>query len=302
MMAQTTLEAAERVDWSAVEREFDSWEAEGLTLPVWWRDDDAIEPTPALDELLGRAAAESAPLAIASIPTGATPALAERLSREKGVSVLVHGWTHVSHAPADQKKAEFGAHRPVAEMIEEARQALETIERVFGSQAVRCFTPPWNRISPDLVAALPGLGYESLSTFGSRDQTEPAPGLVQINTHIDPIHFKGRPCLKPPALLAQRIAENLRRRRMDASGRGVAGRVLSAASGSASLKRKAKRFVEAAKGKDRADNAEPFGFLTHHLVHDETIWRFVDEWLGLLKRRSAVIRWVDMRDAVAPRR
>ncbi len=298
-MAQTALEAEMRLDWSAVEREFDAWEAEGLTLPVWWRDDDAIEPTEPLDLLLDRAGAANAPLAIASIPTGATEALAERLKREPKVSVLVHGWTHVSHAPADEKKAEFGAHRPVEAMKDEAGKALETIERVFGGQAVRCFTPPWNRISAELIEALPGLGYESLSTFGARAQALAAPGLTQLNTHVDPIDFKGTASLKPPALLARRIAENLRKRRMAASGRGVAGRLVAASSGGTGLKRTAKRMLDAVKGADLADNAEPFGLLTHHLVHDAAIWRFVDEWLALMKRRSAVIRWVDIREVHA---
>jgi hypothetical protein len=27
------------------------------------------------------------------------------------------------------------------------------------------------------------------------------------------------------------------------------------------------------------DNGEPFGFLTHHLVHDEAIWKFSEEFL-----------------------
>ncbi len=298
-MAQTVLDAEMRLDWSAVEREFDAWEAEGLTLPVWWRDDDAIEPTEPLELLLERAGAENTPLAIASIPTGATQALAERLEREPKVSVLVHGWTHVSHAPADEKKAEFGAHRPVEAMKDEARQALETIERVFGDQAVRCFTPPWNRVSADLVEALPGLGYESLSTFGARAQALAAPGLMQLNTHVDPIDFKGAASLKPPALLARRIAESLRKRRMAASGRGMTGRLMAASATGSGLKRTAKRMLDAVKGADLADNAEPFGLLTHHLVHDPAIWRFVDEWLALMKRRSAVIRWVDMREAHA---
>lgn len=286
------------LDWSAVEREFDAWEAEGLELPVWWRDDDAIAPTAALERLLGRARAAQAPLAIASIPSTATEALADRLAREYRVSVLVHGWAHANHAPADEKKAEFGAHRPLETMIDEARRGLERIEALFGAKTVRCFTPPWNRISPELVAALGGLGYDMLSTFRSRPAPDAAPGLAQVNTHVDPIDFKGTPSLKDPALLTRRIAEALRHRRMSASGRSLAGRIVAAASAGAAgqgLKRTAKRVLDAANGADLADNAEPFGLLTHHLVHDAAIWRFVDDWLALLERRRAVVRWVDLR-------
>lgn len=298
-MVQTAQDAMARLDWSAIERELDAWEAEGLTLPVWWRDDDAVEPTEPLERLLERAEAVRAPIAIASIPTGATAALAERLARDPRVCVLIHGWRHVSHAPAGEKKAEFGAHRPVETMREEAAQALETIERVFDGQMVRCFVPPWNRVAPEVVEGLAGLGYRSLSTFTPRSAPEAAPGLAQLNTHVDPIDFGETARLKDPGLLARRIAEALRRRRMAASGRSVAGRLAAAAGGAVGgrvgLKRAAKRMLDAAKGADLADNAEPFGLLTHHLVHDAAIWRFVDEWLALLARRSAVVRWVDLR-------
>ena len=38
----------------AASAELAQWRSEELTLPIWWRDDDAIAPTPALERLLGR--------------------------------------------------------------------------------------------------------------------------------------------------------------------------------------------------------------------------------------------------------
>src|SRR6187455_1473895 len=94
--------------------ELKRWHAEGLELPIWWRDDDAIVPTEALDRLLALAEKFEAPLHLAVIPEPATPRLAERLSTVSTAFVLTHGWRHQNHAPPDKKKAEFGSHRPAA--------------------------------------------------------------------------------------------------------------------------------------------------------------------------------------------
>ena len=37
--------------WDALDAELAHWATEGLRLPLWWRDDDAIAPTEALARL-----------------------------------------------------------------------------------------------------------------------------------------------------------------------------------------------------------------------------------------------------------
>jgi hypothetical protein len=39
-------------DWTPLRKELAIWRAEGLTLPLWWRDDDAVTATAALDRLV----------------------------------------------------------------------------------------------------------------------------------------------------------------------------------------------------------------------------------------------------------
>jgi hypothetical protein len=39
-------------DWTALDAELAAWDQAGLTLPLWWRDDDAVKPTPALDQYI----------------------------------------------------------------------------------------------------------------------------------------------------------------------------------------------------------------------------------------------------------
>lgn len=242
--------------FAAVAAELELWREQGLVLPVWWRDDDAIEPSPALDRLLALSARCEAPLHLAVIPEPATQELAARLSRATNVSVLPHGWQHSNHAPPDQKKAEFGPHRPVAEMLEDIGRGWRRIRGLFGAQALPIFTPPWNRIAPDVVAGLPGTGIQGLSTFGRRKAGFAAAGISQVNTHIDPVAWHAGGGLVATGQLCSHIAEELQARRQ-----GL------------------------------ADNAEPLGLLTHHLVQDEATWSFTAMWLELL-RGSAVAKWV----------
>jgi hypothetical protein len=50
------------------------------------------------------------------------------------------------------------------------------LERLFGSRVLPVLVPPWNRIAPGLVPALPEIGYRGLSTFGIRGGFRPYPG------------------------------------------------------------------------------------------------------------------------------
>lgn len=226
-------------DWSALQDELDAWEDAGLTFPFWWRDDDAVSDTPALRQLADLSQRYDLPVHIAVIPAHADRSLSSCLATLPHVIPLVHGWAHENHAPADQKKAEFGAHRPIAAMQEEADRGFGKLHGLFGSRLQPVFVPPWNRIAPDLIAALPGLGYRALSTATPRDAEWAASGLKQINTHIDPIDWKGTRSLLDASVLIPRITKLLQDRR--------AG---------------------------RSDATEPLGLLTHHLVHDPAIWSF----------------------------
>lgn len=187
------------IDWTPLDAAL-----ERRTPEIWWRDDDAIEPTPALDRLIGLADSIGAPLHLASIPAHAEDALAMRIKSEASVSVGVHGWTHMNHAPPDQKKAEFGAYRPLAVLKEEAQKGLDRINALFGAQAVPIFIPPWNRIAPELPEQLADFGCAAYSTYAHRE-IETAP-LLRIDAHIDPIDWRGNRSAVDPQKLITHVA------------------------------------------------------------------------------------------------
>lgn len=234
-------------DWRPLDVELNHWRAESLPLPLWWRDDDAIAPTPQLDRLSELAEKLGLPVHLAVIPRDATPALAEYVAGRASLVPVVHGWAHTNHAPTGEKKAEFRLDRPLEVMVTDAQAGMERLDALFGQYVRPVFVPPWNRIAPELAEQLPKLGYRILSTATPRTSRLAAPGLEQINTHLDPIDWRGsRGLISPNALIAQTVGL-LRNRR-----------------------------------EGHSDNTEPFGILTHHLVHDQGIWAFTEALLSKL--------------------
>ncbi|GEP05249.1 glycosyltransferase [Methylobacterium oxalidis] len=185
---------------------------EGRRVAIWWRDDDAVAATPALDRLLALARAAACPLLVAAIPAAAEASLAAALSgADPTVSAAVHGLAHANHAPAGAKPAEFGADRPLGVRAREAASALSIArERLPADRLLPVFVPPWNRLAPDLAAALPGLGYTGLSSVPGPS----VPGLIRADVDLDPIDWRGTRSLVDPEVLLDRLS----RRVAEASG------------------------------------------------------------------------------------
>lgn len=242
--------------WHALDEELAHWVDLGRLATLWWRDDDAIDATPALDRLLAIRARHDVALALAVIPERATGALAARLASEPKVAVLQHGYAHQNHAGAAEKKMELGPHRPAMVVLGELGTGWLAMERLFAERALPVMVPPWNRIAPALVPTLPEIGLRGLSTFGPRKRVEPVRGLRQVNTHVDPIDWRG--------------------------GRGFAGEDEVLGNLTRCLASRRLAGVESAVGE------EPTGLLTHHLVQDEAVWVFIDRLIARLRAHSGV--------------
>ncbi len=246
--------------WSQLEQEWDAWRTEGREATLWLRDDDACRPGPRLDRLLMLTAA--IPLGLAAIPARTEQTLAESLTPYPQVRILQHGFRHQNHAPAEEKKAEFGAHRPIAEMREEVRAGWQRIHALFPERAVGIFVPPWNRIDPELVGLLPACGPALLSVYGARKTGQ---GRERVNTHVDIIEWRGS-----RGFVGEAAALDALRRHLQARRAGT------------------------------ADPAEPTGILTHHGDHDADCWDFIERLLTRSRAHPAV-RWLDPVDLVQGR-
>jgi len=190
--------------WRDFEAELAAWGDEGRVATLWWRDDDAVAATPALDRLL--AVTGEIPLMLAVIPKPLESSLALRL---EGTATFVaqHGFAHVNHRPAGQKACEVGLDRPIDAVEAELLAGRSILQEAFGPRFRPWLVPPWNRIDPDVAARLPDLGYAGLSGF------EPRRDPFRVNAHVDPIAWKaGRRFIGAEKTLS-RLTQHLKARR-----------------------------------------------------------------------------------------
>ncbi len=192
--------------WDDLTRALDARAKAGNPARFWLRDDDAVAPTPALDQLLNLSTRHDVALTLAVIPAETGAELAEHLTDAQTLSVAVHGWAHSNHASAGEKSQELGHHRPSGAVLHELTQGFAHLAGLYPQQFVPLLVPPWNRIAPQVVAGLPPIGFQALSAYGA---ARPA-ALPMINTHVDLIDWRdtrgGRPT---PALLSE-ITDHLR--------------------------------------------------------------------------------------------
>ncbi len=157
---------SDRAEWQPLRDELLRWADAGRKAKLWFRDDDAIEPTAALDQLLALSDRYSVPVALAVIPAYTGEPLAMRLANQKDLTVTVHGWTHHNYAPDETKKQELGPHRPQAIVLEELRRGFDKLKALYPTQFAPMLVPPWNRIDKALLSELAPIGYRAISVYG----------------------------------------------------------------------------------------------------------------------------------------
>ncbi len=175
--------------------------ASGRRGRFWLRDDDAVAPSAPLDAFLALIDRYAVPATLAVIARDTGPELADRLARVSGVSVAVHGWAHQNHAPEGAFRAELGCDRSLAVVLAEARAGREKLAGLHGARFLAVMVPPWNRIAPEVAAALPQAGYLAVSHGG---RPVAGWGVAQVNTQVAPFNQRLRPVAEGvPAMVAQ---------------------------------------------------------------------------------------------------
>jgi peptidoglycan/xylan/chitin deacetylase (PgdA/CDA1 family) len=187
-------------------RALDAAAEAGRPVRFWLRDDDAEVPSQPLGMLLDLCRGR-VPLTLSVIPAGTGAALGEALAVEAGVSVAVHGWAHTNHAYPHEKARELGRHRPPEVVAGEVERGLARLTGLFPARIVPVLVPPWNRIAPDVVAAL--RGFRALSMFRSE---RPA-ALPMVNAQVDIIDWRGHRGGQDAGVLERRILARAYRRR-----------------------------------------------------------------------------------------
>lgn len=247
--------------WQRLTEELDRWQADGRTATLWWRDDDAVATTPALERLLDLQHGRGVPLGLACIPARAERALAVKLEQYPGIAVLQHGYAHENHASEGERAIELGGNRRPEQVVADMKRGRDKLRGLFSERLLPIMVPPWNRISPDLFPHLRDLGFRALSCFAPRARREAVAGVVQSNCHADLIDWRGGRRFRGEERTLEQICAHLAARR---SG--------------------------------DADGDEATGILSHHLVHDDGCWGFLETLLELGSRHPGA-RWLETEQA-----
>jgi hypothetical protein len=242
-----------RDPWSAVRAELDVWTARRRPALFWWRDDDAVDVNPRLRAMVALSEAHDLTVGLSAIPARVTARLADFVAGSQAVEILVHGLRHENHAGPARAKRELGGDVALDSVLLDAATGLRLARARFGSKCLPVLVPPWNRMTARAVVHLPKLGFRGLSTWKPREAKHPAPGLVQVNAHLDLIDWRHGRTLKSESEIAGLLLRKLRWRR-------------------------------AAKG--RAE--EPLGVLTHHAYWSAAKQRLMAGLLDVLLSSPAV--------------
>jgi hypothetical protein len=247
--------------WRDLIDELDRWEEAGRVATLWWRDDDAVAPSAALDRLLS--INETIPIALAVIPAPAEPELAlwlshrTRLHDRSHVAVLQHGWRHLSHA-GNGKKSEFPPGRAASEVALELGAGRARLLELFGPRALPVLVPPWNRFDDSFLPLLGGCGLSAISRATPRRTTNPTTGVIEANIHVDLVAWS--------------------------DGRGFIGEESALRGLMAHLQ--ARRL-------NTICSAEPTGLLTHHLVQRNATEEFLHRLFEMTDAHPTVAVWLD---------
>lgn len=195
----------------------DDFASKNIVADLWLRDDDATEPSPALDRLLELSQRHSTPMTLAVIPHPTGEALATLLEKTRDIDVAVHGWAHQNYAGSDEKKRELGLHRPLETVTGELEAGLQKLRSLHEQRFVPMLVPPWNRIDQAVIEHLPQVGYKALSVYGP----ETPDSLPLLNTHVDVIDWRGTRGGKDHDVLFAETAERMRQTHVTGGMTGI---------------------------------------------------------------------------------
>ena len=237
--------------WQALSEEIKQWQQ---AIPFWWRDDDAIENSQALQQMLALAKRYQIPVHLAVIPQRLKQSLncIKHVQHKQDCYVLQHGFDHTSYAMPEQRKIELGGTQSIAQLTDNLQQGRQLLTDTFADQYLDILVPPWNRISDELSEKLPEIGYKQLSVLASPKLQETD---FLVNVHIDIINWKTRT---------------------------FAGEEI--------VVEKIRQYLATARTQD-LKNFKPCGVMTHHLDHDLECWQFLDKFFTFCQQHSQ-LQWL----------
>lgn len=185
------------------------WRRAGRRAKLWWRDDDARGPSPALERLLALSDRRRTPLTLAVIPDPRLGELATALGLRPWVVAVQHGVDHRNRRQ-DAVAGEMPAHWTRQEIEAALTAGWAHLAALPGAR--RVFVPPWNDVHTALPEALRRSRYDGLSAWG---EVRPAGRSFRLDAHLDLMRWRKGPRFRGAARFRNALTEALRRRRLD---------------------------------------------------------------------------------------
>lgn len=166
------------------------------TACVYFRADDIAVPGQRNTALFRVFEQHGTPLCAAVVPAWLTEKRWQHLQSLTAQSPHLwawhqHGWRHVNHEPASRRKCECGNAREKA-VVRDIQQGADRLRRMLGKSFVPVFTPPWNRMSCQALAALAPAGLVAVSRADTTRPPCPA-NCPDFPVHLD-LHTRRAPC------------------------------------------------------------------------------------------------------------
>lgn len=237
-------------------QELNAWKRAGMMAELWWRDDDAAEPTVELDQLIRISDRYDVPCGLATVPAKTGEPMRKTVSDASHLWILQHGYAHINHAPSGSGIGawELGLHRPKSVVLDELRDGMLKLSQLFKTRFVPVLVPPWNRIDPELLFYLPVMGFRGLSASYKKNRPVPPNDLRVADAHCDVLSWKKKEArFAGQEKCIHSLVNHLKEKRT-----GV------------------------------ADKSEPTCLLTHHLEMDRDAWQFIEDIFALTTAHTGV--------------
>jgi len=192
--------------WTRLAAELQRWRRAGHSPLLWWRDDDAFEPSMQLRRLVEYANRAGVPLSLSVIPALLNPELCAWVNRYPFVSVLQHGTDH-SDAGGGDGPTQFDPADPphsVAKRLANGWSALSGFNR-----RLPIYVPPWHALTPNVTAAATMVGRGLVSAWGAPAERD------RVDVHVDLMRWRGSPRFAGNRRVLGALRRALRERRLE---------------------------------------------------------------------------------------
>ena len=209
-----------RGNWSELRETLRGARTARRRIPVFFRDDDAIDDRPALRRLLELFCSRRVAINLEVIPglltSDGTKLLGETAAAHPElIGLNQHGWRHENHE-ATGRKSEFGQSRDFDQQHRDISAGRQAMAEAFGDLFFPVFTPPWNRCTAVTHDVLASLGFAAISDLSPDPSPDLSPeknglvnGLVRLPATLDIIDWKSLRDLRPVESILDQLRQQL---------------------------------------------------------------------------------------------